>query len=57
MLLPDRKLSFSKGGIITSKDPKYTQQMMEYIPLYEGFLTYGGIDVRTMEARSMLPTV
>lgn len=45
-----RKLSFSKGGIITSKDPKYTQQMMEYIPLYEGFLTYGGIDVRTMEA-------
>ncbi len=45
-----RKLSFAKGGIITSKDPKYTQQMMEYIPLYEGFLTYGGIDVRTMEA-------
>ena len=23
---------------------------MEFIPLYEGFLTYGGIDVRTMEA-------
>jgi len=45
-----RKLSFSKGGIITSKDPKYTKAMMEYIPLYEGFLTYGGIDVRTMEA-------
>jgi len=45
-----RKLSFSKGGIITSKDPKYTKQMMEYIPLYEGFLTYGGIDVRTMES-------
>lgn len=45
-----RKLSFSKGGIITSKDPKYTKMMMEFIPLYEGFLTYGGIDVRTMEA-------
>ena len=45
-----RKLSFSKGGIITSKDPKYTKMMMEYIPLYEGFLTYGGIDVRTMES-------
>ena len=45
-----RKLSFSKGGIITSKDEKYTKMMMEYIPLYEGFLTYGGIDVRTMEA-------
>ena len=45
-----RKLSFAKGGVITSKDPKYTRQMMEFIPLYEGFLTYGGIDVRTMEA-------
>ena len=45
-----RKLGFAKGGIITSKDAKYTTMMMEYIPLYEGFLTYGGIDVRTMEA-------
>ena len=45
-----RKLGFAKGGLITSKDPKYTKMMMEYIPLYEGFLTYGGIDVRTMEA-------
>jgi tryptophanase len=45
-----RKLGFAKGGIITSSDPKYTNMMMEYIPLYEGFLTYGGIDVRTMES-------
>lgn len=45
-----RKLGFAKGGIITSKDSKHTREMMEYIPLYEGFLTYGGIDVRTMEA-------
>lgn len=45
-----RKLGFAKGGIITSKDPKYTKELMEFIPLYEGFLTYGGIDVRTMEA-------
>ena len=45
-----RKLGFAKGGIITSKDSKYTKELMEFIPLYEGFLTYGGIDVRTMEA-------
>ena len=43
-----RKLGFAKGGIITSKDPRYTKELMEFIPLYEGFLTYGGIDVRTM---------
>ena len=45
-----RKLGFAKGGIITSKASKYTKELMEFIPLYEGFLTYGGIDVRTMEA-------
>ncbi|MCF0177220.1 MAG: tryptophanase [Bacteroidales bacterium] len=45
-----RKLGFAKGGIITSKDPKYTNEMMAFVPLYEGFLTYGGMDVRTMEA-------
>jgi len=28
-----RKLSFSKGGIITSKDPKFTKEMMEFVPL------------------------
>ena len=45
-----RKLGFSRGGIITSVDPKYTNEMMEFIPLYEGFLTYGGMEVRSMEA-------
>ena len=45
-----RKLGFSRGGIICSADPKYTNEMMEYIPLYEGFLTYGGMEVRSMEA-------
>ena len=45
-----RKLGFAKGGIITSKDSKYTKELMEFIPLYDGFITYGGIAVRTMEA-------
>lgn len=45
-----RKLGFARGGIITSVDPKYTNEMMEFIPLYEGFLTYGGMEVRSMEA-------
>ena len=30
-----RKLGFAKGGIITSKDPKYPKELMEFIPLYE----------------------
>ena len=34
-----RKLGFAKGGIITCKDERFTKMMVEYIPLYEGFLT------------------
>ena len=45
-----RKLGFSRGGFILSSDPKWTQMMMEYVPLYEGFLTYGGMEVRSIEA-------
>ena len=48
-----RKLGFSRGGIITSHDKKYTDEMMEFVPLYEGFLTYGGMEVRSMEAMAV----
>lgn len=48
-----RKLSFSKGGIITTKNEALYKQLMGFIPLYEGFLTYGGIDVRTMESMAV----
>ena len=45
-----RKLGFARGGIITSHNKQYINEMMEFIPLYEGFLTYGGMEVRSMEA-------
>lgn len=45
-----RKLGFSRGGFIISSDHKWTDMMMEYVPLYEGFLTYGGMEVRSIEA-------
>ena len=48
-----RKLSFSKGGIICSKNKTFYNDMITFIPLYEGFLTYGGIDVRTMESMAV----
>jgi tryptophanase len=32
------------------KEEKLYKSMMEFIPLYEGFLTYGGMSVREMEA-------
>ncbi len=45
-----RKLGFARGGAIISHNAEIIKSMMEYIPLYEGFLTYGGIDVRSIEA-------
>lgn len=45
-----RKLGFAKGGGIAIKHRKDQVLMRELIPLYEGFLTYGGMSVREMEA-------
>lgn len=45
-----RKLGFGRGGAITSHNHELIKSLMEFIPLYEGFLTYGGMDVRSIEA-------
>lgn len=48
-----RKLSFARGGGIAIKDEKLYKKFQELIPLYEGFLTYGGMSVREMEAMTV----
>lgn len=45
-----RKLSAAKGGGICMRDPGLADKMRELVPLFEGFLTYGGMSVREMEA-------
>ena len=45
-----RKLGFGRGGGICTNSDEYFLKMREMIPLYEGFLTYGGMSVREMEA-------
>ncbi|MCD7948217.1 MAG: tryptophanase [Oscillospiraceae bacterium] len=45
-----RKLGCAKGGAILTSNRQCYEDMREYIPLYEGFLTYGGMSVREMEA-------
>jgi len=45
-----RKLGCARGGgIITNREDLYNS-MISLVPLYEGFLTYGGMSVREMEA-------
>lgn len=45
-----RKLGFARGGGICIRSEENLKEMRELIPLFEGFLTYGGMSVREMEA-------
>lgn len=45
-----RKLGSARGGGICTNNIKLHNAMRELITLYEGFLTYGGMSVREMEA-------
>ena len=48
-----RKLGFARGGGIAIHDEKLYLQMRELVPMFEGFLTYGGMSVREMEAMTV----
>ncbi len=48
-----RKLGFARGGGIAMNDRAYYERMKDFIPLFEGFLTYGGMSVREMEAMTV----
>ena len=45
-----RKLGCARGGGICTKKHDYFMKMRELVTLYEGFLTYGGMSVREIEA-------
>ncbi len=45
-----RKLGFARGGGICMRDKGLYERMQELVPMFEGFLTYGGMSVREMEA-------
>jgi tryptophanase len=48
-----RKLSSSRGGGICTDDPKVYRELEALVPLFEGFLTYGGISVREIESMAV----
>ncbi len=45
-----RKFGFGRGGGILVRDENLFHDMEDYIPMFEGFLTYGGMSVKEMEA-------
>ncbi|MGI6160899.1 MAG: tryptophanase [Christensenellales bacterium] len=44
-----RKLGSARGGAILTSNKEIFTKMREFIPLFEGFITYGGMSVREME--------
>ncbi|MCL2857632.1 MAG: tryptophanase [Oscillospiraceae bacterium] len=48
-----RKLGSSRGGGILTSDDGMFSRMRELVPLYEGFMTYGGMSTRDMEATAV----
>lgn len=48
-----RKLGAARGGGIITSNHELFVKMRELVPLYEGFLTYGGMSVREMEAMAV----
>ncbi|MCL2234540.1 MAG: tryptophanase [Firmicutes bacterium] len=45
-----RKFGAARGGGICLNDEKLANEIKELIPLYEGFITYGGMSSREIEA-------
>ena len=45
-----RKFGFARGGGILVRDVELFHSMEDLIPMFEGFLTYGGMSVKEMEA-------
>lgn len=48
-----RKLSSSRGGGICTNSEAVYKELEPLVPLYEGFLTYGGISIREVEAMAV----
>jgi len=48
-----RKLGHVRGGGIITNDEAAYKKLLEMLPLYEGFSTYGGMSTREMEAMTV----
>lgn len=48
-----RKNTSVRGGMIATNNEKYYLQLRDWLPVYEGFLTYGGMSVKEVEAMAI----
>jgi tryptophanase len=51
--LSGRKSTCVRGGLIATNNPDYFQQLKAWLPVYEGFITYGGMSSKEIEAMAV----
>ncbi len=51
--LSARKSACVRGGLIATNNPDYFEQLKAWLPLYEGFITYGGMSSKEIEAMAV----
>jgi tryptophanase len=51
--LSGRKSSCVRGGFIATNNKKYFEDIKPWLPVYEGFLTYGGMSTKEVEAMAV----
>jgi tryptophanase len=53
MYLSARKSCAVRGGMIATNSEKHYKTIMPWLPVYEGFLTYGGVSTKEIEAMAV----
>jgi len=51
--LSGRKSSCVRGGFIATNNKEYYEKLKPWLPVYEGFLTYGGMSTHEIEAMAV----
>jgi tyrosine phenol-lyase len=51
--LSGRKSTCVRGGLIATNNPEYFEQLKAWLPVYEGFITYGGMSSKEIEAMAV----
>jgi tryptophanase len=53
LYLSGRKSAGVRGGMIATNEQKYYDQILPWLPVYEGFATYGGMSTKEIEAMAV----
>lgn len=48
-----RKCASVRGGLMATNDPAHFKRLRDWLPLYEGFATYGGMSTKEVEAMAV----